>query len=63
MEVIATGKLTTYAGSSRYQIIVDRLELAGEGALLKLLEDRRKKLRPRACSTPTASGRCRSCPR
>ncbi|MBV8186116.1 MAG: exodeoxyribonuclease VII large subunit [Alphaproteobacteria bacterium] len=44
MEVIATGRLTTYAGSSRYQIIVDRLELAGEGALLKLLEDRRKKL-------------------
>ncbi len=44
LEVIATGKLTTYAGSSRYQIIVDRLELAGEGALLKLLEDRRKKL-------------------
>src|SRR5690349_5805451 len=44
MEVIATGKITTYAGSSRYQIIVDRLELAGEGALLKLLEDRRKKL-------------------
>src|SRR4029434_1949239 len=44
MEVIATGKLTTYAGSSRSQIIVDRLELAGEGALLKLLEDRRKKL-------------------
>src|ERR1700687_3327898 len=44
MEVIATGKLTTYSGSSRYQIIVDRLELAGEGALLKLLEDRRKRL-------------------
>src|SRR5271154_1391073 len=44
MEVIATGKLTTYAGSSRYQIIIDRVELAGEGALLKLLEDRRKKL-------------------
>jgi exodeoxyribonuclease VII large subunit len=44
LEVVATGKLTTYAGSSRYQIIVDRLELAGEGALLKLLEDRRKKL-------------------
>jgi exodeoxyribonuclease VII large subunit len=44
MEVIATGKITTYAGSSRYQIIVDRVELAGEGALLKLLEDRRKKL-------------------
>ncbi|MBS0517048.1 MAG: exodeoxyribonuclease VII large subunit [Proteobacteria bacterium] len=44
LEVIATGKLTTYAGSSRYQIIVDRMELAGEGALLKLLEDRRRKL-------------------
>jgi len=44
LEVIALGKLTTYAGSSRYQIIVDRLELAGEGALLKLLEDRRRKL-------------------
>ena len=44
MEVIVTGRLTTYAGSSRYQIIIDRLELAGEGALLKLLEDRRKKL-------------------
>lgn len=44
MEVIATGKITTYAGSSRYQIIIDSMELAGEGALLKLLEDRRKKL-------------------
>src|SRR5437660_9035042 len=44
MEVIATGKITTYAGASRSQIIGDRLELAGEGALLELLEDRRKKL-------------------
>ena len=44
MEVIVTCKITTYAGSSRYQIIIDRMELAGEGALLKLLEDRRKKL-------------------
>jgi exodeoxyribonuclease VII large subunit len=44
MEVIATGRITTYPGSSRYQIVVDRLELAGEGALLKLLEDRRRKL-------------------
>jgi len=44
MEVIATGKITTYAGSSRYQIIIDTMELAGEGALLKLLEDRRRKL-------------------
>ena len=44
LEVIATGKITTYAGSSSYQIIIDRLELAGVGALLALLEDRRKKL-------------------
>src|ERR1700704_5683952 len=44
MQVIVTGRLTTYAGSSREQILVERLELAGEGALLKLLEDRRKRL-------------------
>jgi exodeoxyribonuclease VII large subunit len=44
MEVIVTGRITTYPGSSRYQIIIDRIELAGEGALLKLLEDRRRKL-------------------
>jgi exodeoxyribonuclease VII large subunit len=43
-EVIATGKLTTYQGRSKYQIVVDRLELAGEGALLALLEKRRKAL-------------------
>ncbi len=44
MEVIATGKISTYPGGSRYQIIVDSIEHAGEGALLKLLEDRKKKL-------------------
>jgi len=43
-EVIATGKLTTYPGRSKYQIVVDQLELAGEGALLALLEKRRKAL-------------------
>jgi exodeoxyribonuclease VII large subunit len=43
-EVIASGKLTTYAGRSKYQIVVERLELAGEGALLALLERRRKAL-------------------
>jgi exodeoxyribonuclease VII large subunit len=43
-EVIATGKLTTYPGRSKYQIVVERLELAGEGALLALLERRRKML-------------------
>ncbi len=44
MEVIATGRITTYPGRSKYQIIVERLELAGAGALLKLLEERKKKL-------------------
>lgn len=44
MEVIAYGRLTTYPGRSSYQIIIDTFELAGEGALLKLLEDRRKAL-------------------
>jgi exodeoxyribonuclease VII large subunit len=43
-EVIATGKLTTYPGRSKYQIVVERMELAGEGALLALLERRRKAL-------------------
>ncbi len=44
MEVVVTGKLTTYPGRSSYQIIIDTMELAGEGALLKLLEERRRKL-------------------
>ncbi|MEC8674516.1 MAG: exodeoxyribonuclease VII large subunit, partial [Pseudomonadota bacterium] len=44
LEVIVTGKLTTYPGRSKYQIIIDSMEVAGEGALLKLLEDRRRKL-------------------
>ena len=43
-EVIATGRLTTYPGRSKYQIVVERMELAGEGALLALLEKRRKSL-------------------
>src|SRR6476619_2502221 len=43
-EVVATGKLTTYPGRSKYQIVVERMEIAGEGALLALLEKRRKAL-------------------
>ncbi len=37
IEVIATGKLTTYPGRSNYQIVIERMEIAGEGALLALL--------------------------
>src|SRR5690606_35410651 len=44
MEVFASGKLTTYPGSSKYQIVIDNLEPAGAGALMALLEDRRKRL-------------------
>jgi len=43
-EVIATGRMTTYAGRSKYQLVVERLELAGEGALMALLDRRRKAL-------------------
>ena len=42
LEVICTGKLTTYSGSSSYQINVSKIEHAGEGALLKKLEERKK---------------------
>ncbi len=44
MEVIAQGKLTTYPGSSKYQIVIDSLEPAGAGALMALLEERKRKL-------------------
>ncbi len=44
LEVIATGKVTTYPGSSKYQIVVEALEPAGAGALMALLEERKRKL-------------------
>jgi len=44
LEVVATGRITTYPGSSRYQIIVEQLELAGAGALMAMLEERKKSL-------------------
>jgi exodeoxyribonuclease VII large subunit len=44
MEVIATGRITTFPGSSKYQIVIDTLEPAGIGALMALLEERRRKL-------------------
>ena len=44
IEVIATGKLTTYPGRSKYQIVIDRMELAGAGALMALLDQRRRGL-------------------
>lgn len=44
MEVIATGKLTTYPGSSKYQIVIEQMEPAGAGALMALLEERKRRL-------------------
>jgi len=44
LEVIASGKITTYAGRSKYQIVIERMELAGEGALLALLEKTKARL-------------------
>ncbi|WP_421726619.1 exodeoxyribonuclease VII large subunit [Bauldia sp.] len=44
IEVVATGRLTTFPGQSKYQIVIDALEPAGVGALMALLEERRKKL-------------------
>jgi exodeoxyribonuclease VII large subunit len=44
LDVVASGRLTTFAGSSKYQIVIDSLEPAGIGALMKLLEERKKKL-------------------
>ena len=44
LEVVVTGKITTYPGRSNYQIVVDTLEPAGLGALMMLLEERKKKL-------------------
>src|SRR6201985_2627920 len=44
LEVIATGRITTYAGSSRYQIVVEQIELAGGGGLMALLGERKTKI-------------------
>src|SRR5690242_12177791 len=44
LEVVAEGRLSTYPGRSSYQLIADRMRPAGVGALMALLEERRKKL-------------------
>src|SRR5258705_10871710 len=62
-EVIATGKLTIYPGRSKYQIVVERMELAGEGALLALLERRRKALAAEGFFDPTRKRRLPFLPR
>src|ERR671926_131324 len=44
LEVVATGKVTTYPGRSKYQIVIEALEPAGVGALMALLEERKRRL-------------------
>jgi len=52
MEVIASGKLTTYPGSSKYQIVIDNIEPAGAGALMALLEERKRRLQAEGLFDP-----------
>jgi exodeoxyribonuclease VII large subunit len=63
IEVIATGKLTTYPGRSKYQIVVDRLELAGQGALMALLDKRRRALAAEGLFDPERKKRLPFLPR
>lgn len=44
LEVVVTGRVSSYPARSNYQMIIESMELAGQGALLKMLEDRRKRL-------------------
>ncbi len=44
LEVVCTGRVTTFQGQSRYQIVVEQMELAGLGALMAMLEERKKRL-------------------
>jgi len=53
LEVVATGRLTTYPGRSNYQIVIESLEPAGVGALMALLEERKKKLTAEGLFDPT----------
>lgn len=52
LEVVCTGRITTYPGRSKYQMIVETMEAAGVGALLKLLEERRQKLEAEGLFSP-----------
>ncbi len=61
VEVIATGRVTAYGERSSYQLIIERMEYAGVGALLARIEMIRVRWPPKGCSTPTASGCCRDC--
>jgi len=63
LEVVATGKLTTYAGRSNYQIIVDSLEVAGEGAMMLLFEKLKARLAAEGLFAPERKKKLPSLPR
>ena len=63
MEVIATGKLTTYPGASKYQLVIEAMEPAGVGALMAMLEARKKALEAEGLFARTVKNRCRICRR
>ncbi len=75
MEVVAQGSITTFPGSSKYQIVIEALEPAGAGALMALLDERKRKFaaeglvrrgtarsRVRSCRKSSASSRRRPAP-
>ena len=63
VEVIASGKLTTFPGRSKYQIIVESMEIAGEGALLALLERLKARLAAEGLFAPERKRRLPFLPR
>ncbi len=63
VEVVATGKVTTYPGRSKYQIVVDSMEIAGEGALLALLEKLKARLDAEGLFAPERKRRLPFCRR
>ncbi|MDO9710185.1 exodeoxyribonuclease VII large subunit [Paracraurococcus lichenis] len=63
VEVIATGKIGTYADRSKYQLVIDRLEYAGEGALLARIEKLRLRLLEEGLFAPERKRRLPLLPR
>ncbi|OWV96343.1 exodeoxyribonuclease VII large subunit [Rhizobium sp. R693] len=63
MEVIATGKVTTFPGSSKYQIVIETLEPAGAGALMALIEERKRRLGAEGLFDPSRKRRLPFMPR
>ena len=63
LEIVASGKLTTYPGRSKYQIVMERMELAGEGALLALLEKTKARLEAEGLFAPERKRRLPFLPR